>query len=159
MKHVTLARMLKGIELFVVLVGVLFYALMIPAVIHSFGRNFPEFAYLVTPSIIVISLSSIPVLVVLAAFWLICSNIAKENSFCSKNAKYLTAIGICALIDTAYCFGFAVFLSSVGASSPGTLILCLGIIVVGLAIAAASFLLSHLVYKAGRMEDEIRHTV
>jgi hypothetical protein len=159
MKHAVLARCLKGIEIFIVLVGVLFYALMVPAVIGQFGRDFPEFEYLVMPSIIVISLSAIPVLVALALFWMICSNIARENSFCIANAKYLTAIGICSIIDSVYCFAFAVYLGSVGASSPGTAIICLGIIVAGLAIAVAAFLLSHLVYKAAQMEDEIKHTV
>lgn len=159
MKHVVLARCLKGIEIFIVLIGVLFYAVMVPAIILNFGRSFPKFGYLVTPSIVIISLSAIPVLIVLAAFWMICSNIAKGNSFCMMNAKYLTAIGICSIIDSVYCFAFAVYLGSIGASSPGTLIISLGITVIGLAIAVAAFLLSHLVYKAALMEDEIKHTV
>lgn len=159
MKHVMLARCLKGIELFLALIGGFAYVYMVPVIITNFGREFPEFQHLVAPSIVMISLTAIPVVAALAAFWMICSNIAKENSFCSMNVKYLTTIGICAFIDTVLFFALAVYLGIAGAQNPGTYVICLGLVVAGLAITAAAFLLSHLVYKAGQMEDEIRQTV
>ncbi len=159
MKHAMLARCLKGIELFLSLIGGFAYFYMVPVIITNFGRKFPEFQHLVTPSIIFISLSAVPVMAALTAVWMICSNIAKENSFCPMNAKYLTVIGICAFADTMLFFALAVYLGIAGAQNPGTFLIFLGLVVAGLAVAAVAFLLSHLIYKAGQMEEEIRQTV
>lgn len=159
MKHSQLARWLKGISLFIVLIGILFYVGIIPEIIKSMAAQFPEFAYIVNPSIIAIDISAIPVCVALYLFWRICTNISMDKSFCRENSKALSLIGICAIVDTIYCFAYSVYLCIVGAINPGVFSVSLGIIIVGLAIAIAAFLVARLVEKACELEEETKFTV
>lgn len=159
MNRKTLARCLKGIVCFLILVGVAVYAGMVPDLIRDAARRFPEFAHLATPMIVLISLTALPVALALYELWNICTRIARDRSFCRENARGMAVIGVCALTDTVYCFGIAVFLSLKGASNPGVLVMMLGVIVVGLLIAVAAFLISHLVEKASAMEEELELTV
>ena len=159
MNRKSLARCLKGIVCFLMVVGIAVYAGMIPDMVHSAAKSFPELAYLATPCIVLASLTALPVLLALYEFWNICTRIAQDRSFCRENARGMTVIGACALADTVYCFGITVFLCVKGASNPGVLLVMMGVMVVGLAIAVAAFLLSHLVEKASAMEEEIQLTV
>lgn len=112
----------------------------------------PELSWLVTPGIIAISLSAVPIAIALALFWRICTEIGRDNSFCYQNARWLSGIGVCALVDTAYCAVGTVTLEII-AGSP---IWLLGTVVcvAGLGIALAAFLLSHLVLKAADLKAE-----
>ena len=85
-------------------------------------------------------------------FWQICTEIGRDNSFCHKNAGRLTAIGFCALIDTGYCAVGTVTLEILVGSA--IWVLGLGVCTVGMSIALAAFLLSHLVLKAADMKAE-----
>ena len=98
-----------------------------------------------TPGIIAVSISAIPIAVALILFWQICTEIGRDNSFCHKNASRLTGIGFCALVDTGYCAVGTVTLEIM----VGSPIWVTGLMVctVGLSIALAAFLLSHLVLR------------
>ena len=128
MKRVGLVRTLKGVVAFLAVMAAVYYAAIFPSRIREIGLEEPELA------------------------WKICTEIGRDNSFCHQNARWLSGIGVCALIDTGYCAIGTVTLEII-AGSPIWL-LGTAVCMVGLAIALAAFLLSHLVLKAADMKDE-----
>ncbi len=152
MKRVGLVRTLKGTVLFLAALVAVWYIEIFPIRIREIGAQMPEFTWLVTPGIIAVSASAIPIVIALVLFWKICTEIGRDNSFCHKNARWLSGIGFCALVDTGYCAVGTVTLEIL-AGSPIWL-LGTAVCVVGLAIALAAFLLSHLVLKAADLKAE-----
>ena len=152
MKRVGLVRTLKGVIVFLALMVAVYYIEIFPDRIREMGRQNANVAWLVTPGIIAVSVSAIPIAAALILFWKICTEIGKDNSFCHQNARWLSGIGVCALIDTGYCAIGTVTLEFL----VGSPIWLLGtaVCVVGLAIALAAFLLSHLVLKAADLKAE-----
>ena len=155
MKRLGLVRTLKGTIIFLAAMVAFCYAVILPQKILQLeepGRLNAEVSWLITPGIVAVSISVIPIAIALVLFWQICTEIGRDNSFCHKNARWLSGIGFCALIDTGYCAVGTVTLEIV-AGSPVWL-LGTAVCVVGLAIALAAFLLSHLVLKAADMKAE-----
>ena len=152
MKRLGLVRTLKGTIIFLAAMVAICYIELFPSRIEEMGRQNANAAWLVTPGIIAVSISAIPIAIALVLFWKICTEIGRDNSFCHKNAGRLTGIGFCALIDTGYCAVGTVTLEIL----VGSPVWVLGLMVctVGLAIALAAFLLSHLVLKAADMKAE-----
>ena len=152
MKRVGLVRTLKGTILFLAVLVAVWYVEIFPARIQEAGARLPELAWLVAPGIAAVSVSAAPIVIALVLFWKICTEIGRDNSFCHKNAGWLTGIGLCALVDTGYCAVGTVTIE-VLVGSP-IWVLGLGVCTVGLAIALAAFLLSHLVLKAADLKAE-----
>lgn len=152
MKRLGLVRTLKGTILFLAVMAAVCYIGIFPGTIREMGAQNAGTAWLVTPGIIAVSISAAPIAIALVLFWQICTEIGRDNSFCHKNASRLTGIGFCALIDTGYCAVGTVTLEIM----VGSPIWVTGMMVctVGLAIALAAFLLSHLVLKAADMKAE-----
>lgn len=155
MKRLGLVRTLKGTILFLAAMTAFFYIVVFPQRVLELeepGRLNADAAWLVTPGLIAFSISAIPIAIALVLFWQICTEIGRDNSFCHKNASRLTGIGFCALIDTGYCAVGTVTLEIL----VGSPIWVTGLMVctVGMAIALAAFLLSHLVLKAADMKAE-----
>lgn len=152
MKRVALVRTLKGVVIFLTVLAAVFYGLVFPDLIRGVGAE--AFGWLVTPSIVAVSLSAIPIVIALVLFWQICTEIGRDNSFCHRNAWRLSGIGFCALADIAYCVVGTVTIFVITGGHPGVLLVAATAIFIGLAIALAAFLLSHLVLKAAEMKDE-----
>ena len=152
MKRLGLVRTLKGTIIFLAVMAALCYIEIFPDAIEEMGRQNANVTWLVTPGTIAVSISAIPIAIALVLFWRICTEIGRDNSFCHQNARWLSGIGVCALIDTGYCAIGTVTLEII-AGSPIWL-LGTAVCMVGLAIALAAFLLSHLVLKAADMKDE-----
>jgi len=152
MKRITLVRTLKGVIVFLAVMVAVYYVEIFPDRIEEMGRQNANVAWLVKPGIIAISISAIPIAVALALFWKICTEIGRDNSFCYKNARWLSGIGFCALIDTGYC-AVGTLTLEILVGSPVWL-LGTAVCVVGLGIALAAFLLSHLVLKAADLKAE-----
>jgi len=152
MERVGLVRTLKGVIVFLALMTAVCYTEIFPRQIQEAGMEYAEAAWLVKPGIVAVSVSAVPIAISLVLFWRICTQIGRDNSFCRKNARWLTGIGLCALVDTGYC--------AVGTVTAELLVggpfwvLGVGVCVVGLAVALAAFLLSHLVLKAAEMKSE-----
>lgn len=159
MKHTTLANTLKVIAVLITLMAVALFVFIVPDLFSAVDRDFPQFAHLKTFAIVAVDMGAIPIAVAIGAFWLICSNTAKDNSFSRKNAKLLSIIGLCALADTIYYFVFMLYLVVIGLYTPGILILGMGVVVIGLAIAVAAFLIARLVEKAAAMKEDSDLTI
>lgn len=152
MKRFGLVRTLKGTIIFLAVMASVCYFEIFPSSIEEMGVQNAAAAWLVKPGIIAVSLSAIPIAIALVLFWQICTEVGRDNSFCHKNAGRLTGIGFCALIDTGYCAVGTVTLEIL-VGSP-VWVLGLGVCTIGLAIALAAFLLSHLVLKAADLKAE-----
>lgn len=152
MKRLGLVRTLKGTILFLAVMAAVCYIGIFPGTIREMGAQNAGTSWLVTPGIVAVSISAAPIAIALVLFWQICTEIGRDNSFCHKNASRLTGIGFCALVDTGYCAVGTVTLEIM----VGSPIWVTGMMVctVGLAIALAAFLLSHLVLKAADMKAE-----
>lgn len=154
MKRVGLVRILKGTIVFLALMAAALYILAFPEVIQEMGAMEPEFEWLVTPCIIAVSLSAAPIAAAMALFWRICTEIGRDNSFSHRNARYLTGIGICAMVDTGYCVVGTVTIFAITGGQPGIMLLSMAATLGGLMIAVAAFLLSHLVLKAADLKAD-----
>lgn len=152
MGRVSLVRILKGVILFLAAMGAVFYGFVFPELIREMGAV--DFPWLVGPGIVAVSVSAIPIVIALALFWRICTEIGRDNSFSCANARYLSGIGLCALVDTGYCAVGTVTVFVITGGHPSVLLLAVTAILGGLTIAVAAFLLSHLVRKAAELKDE-----
>lgn len=152
MKRVALVRTLKGVVIFLAVLAAIFYGFVFPQLIRDMGAV--EFTWLVGPATVAVSLSAIPIAIALVLFWQICTEIGRDNSFCHQNAWRLSGIGFCALADTAYCVVGTVTIFAITGGHPGVFLVAATAIFIGLAIALAAFLLSHLVLKAAELKDE-----
>ena len=103
MKRLGLVRTLKGTIIFLAVMAALCYIEIFPDAIEEMGRQNANVTWLVTPGTIAVSISAIPIAIALVLFWRICTEIGRDNSFCHKNARWLSGIGFCALVDTGYC--------------------------------------------------------
>ena len=151
MGRVGLVRTLKGVIIFLAVMAAVCYLVIFPQRVQEAGGMY-DMEWIVTPGIAAVSLSAIPVSIALSLFWRICTEIGRDNSFCRRNARWLSGIGFCALLDTGYCAVGTVTIELL-VGSP-IWILGMGVCMVGLAIALAAFLLSHLVLKAAELKDE-----
>ena len=151
MGRVGLVRTLKGVIIFLAVMAAVCYLVIFPQRVQEAGGMY-DMEWIVTPGIAAVSLSAIPVAIALALFWRICTEIGRDNSFCRRNARWLSGIGFCALLDTGYCAVGTVTIELL-VGSP-IWILGMGVCMVGLAIALAAFLLSHLVLRAAELKDE-----
>ena len=142
MGRVGLVRTLKGVIIFLAVMAAVCYLVIFPQRVQEAGGMY-DMEWIVTPGIAAIAL---------ALFWRICTEIGRDNSFCRRNARWLSGIGFCALLDTGYCAVGTVTIELL-VGSP-IWILGMGVCMVGLAIALAAFLLSHLVLKAAELKDE-----
>ena len=151
MKRLGLVRALKGAIVFMAAMAAVCYLEIFPARIRMAGEMY-DMGWMVGPGIAAVSLSAVPVVVALALFWRICTEIGRDNSFCHKNARWLSGIGFCAVVDAGYCAVGTVTIELL-VGSPVWL-LGMAVCAAGTAIAIASFLLSHLVLKAADMKAE-----
>ena len=151
MGRVGLVRTLKGVIIFLAVMAAVCYLVIFPQRVQEAGGMY-DMEWIVAPGIAAVSPSAIPVAIALALFWRICTEIGRDNSFCRRNARWLSGIGFCALLDTGYCAVGTVTIELL-VGSP-IWILGMGVCMVGLAIALAAFLLSHLVLKAAELKDE-----
>ena len=156
MGRVGLVRTLKGVIIFLALIVTFCYCIIFPESIRF--TDWPlNMTWMVKPFTWAVTVSVIPIAIALVLFWNICTEIGRDNSFCHKNARRLTGIGFCALVDTGYCAVGTVTIEIL-AGSP---IWLMGLMVctVGLAIALAAFLLSHLILKAADLKSDSDLTI
>lgn len=159
MSQISLSRWLKGILLGIAFCGMIIYFFLIPTLGRDLVDANPEFAYCYQPWMIVILLSAVPCYLALYFAWLITSEIAKDNSFSLKNAKYLKYISIIALLDSGFVFLVNLIFLLLNMNHPSILIGCLFVEFAGVAVAVVAAALSHLVQKAAEIQMENELTI
>lgn len=108
---------------------------------------------------LVVLLAFLPALAFLADTWQIFRDIGRDKSFTLKNARRLRRISFYAMIDTALVILFGILWACMDEFFGGILLVCGFFIFVGVAVAAACSVLSHLTRKAADIQDENSLTI
>lgn len=119
----------------------------------------PELLWLKTPTYLIVGGSYLPCLGAFVAFFLICTEIGRDNSFCRENVKRLLFIAGCAVTGVLFCIAQVVLMAAAQALHPAILLLCILICLFGVTVAAAAAILSHLVEKACILREDHDLTV
>jgi len=160
MKQTTLSKWLKVIIIGVGICGLIVYGMVIPMLGETLADYLQgEFDYCYLPWLIFIWLTAIPCYLALFFAWKIASNIGKDQSFTTANAKYLKWISILAVTDAAFFFVGNIVYLLLGLNHPGIVIFSLLVVFVGVAVAIASASLSHLVLKAEVLQEQSDWTI
>lgn len=160
MKQKELATALKGIVIVCLLAGLLLCGVLMPLYGWSWVRIEPSLKGLFWFWLIALWVTCVPVLVVLALVWRMATRIGADNSFCLENARNLKWICFLALGDTAaYLIGSVIFCFQFGGMPPFLLLAVLAIVLVGIAIAVVTALLSHLIQKAAELKADQELTI
>lgn len=156
-KH--LSKWLKLILIGVAICGLVVYALVIPMCGINLRSLYPEFSNRFWPWLIFIWVSGIPCFLVLYYAWRISTNIGNNHSFTDQNASLLKSISILSALDAGFFFVGNIVLLLLNMSHPGVVIASFVIVFVGVAVAVASAVLSHLVKKAAALQEQSDWTI
>ena len=160
MKQKTLSILLKAVIIGVALCLALVYIWLVP----DFGGSLAEagdgeFRYMFTPWLMIVELTALPILIALVLAWMIAENIGRDRSFTQQNAKLLAVIAVLAAVDAGYFLIANVVMMLLNMSHPGMLILSLIACFVGACVCVAAGVLSHLVLKAARLQEQSDLTI
>lgn len=159
MNQRTLGIWLKSILIGVGICGLIVFLCVVPIIGRNIALLNPEYEYCFWPWTIFIWLCALPCYLSLFWAWKISSQISRDNSFSQINAEYCKKIMIAALVDSGLFFLGNVVLLLLNMSHPGVTIFSTIISFVGIAIAVASAVLSHLISKAAIIRSENEATV
>ena len=159
MKQKELSRWLRVVVVIGWIACLLLSVVVVPKLATDAATDWPEYAYLAMPCLVIFWLGMVPVVLALWHGWMIFGEIGRDNSFCRKNASRLSTISHLALADTVLCLISIVLLIVLNAMHPGLLLLALLIAAIGAGIAAAAAALSHLTLKAALLQEENDLTV
>ena len=119
----------------------------------------PEFGGYFWPWLIFLWILSVPCYMALWMAWKIFTDIEKDKAFTMENAKRMGNVSFLAAADAVLLVvGNAVYLI-LHMNHPGVLLASFFIALVGIAIAIAAAMLSHLIRKAARLQDESDWTI
>ena len=159
MSQLSLSRWLKTIVIVFGIMSAVFIFGFIPYLGIAFSKSFSHFSWAYAFYLGRIWILAVPFYIALACFWRICCNIAADRSFCVENAKMCSRISVCALIDSVLCFLLMLFSGIFHLLRTGYLLASVLLTLGGLAVAVAAALLSHLIEKAVRLQEENELTI
>ena len=159
MEQKNLSNWLKWILIGVAICGLVVYALVVPMCGIRLRSQYPECANRFWPWLLFIWVSGIPCFAVLGYAWKIATNIGNDQSFTDQNAALLKNISVLSALDAAFFFIGNIVLLFLNMSHPGVVIASLVIVFVGVAVAVASAVLSHLVKKAAVLQEQSDWTI
>jgi len=159
MEQKTLSKWLKLILIGVAVCGLIVYIAVIPMYGLSLRSLYPEFSNRFWPWLLFIWISGIPCFMVLYYGWRISTNIGNDQSFTEQNAALLKSISVLSVLDAGFFFVGNIVLLLLNMSHPGVVLASFVIVFVGVAIAVASAVLSHLVKKAAALQEQSDWTI
>jgi hypothetical protein len=160
MKQASLAKWLKFIIFGVGICGLIVYALVIPMLGQALAaaeNGVFDDCYL--PWLIFIWVTAIPCYIALVLAWRIAGNIGADRSFSLENARLLKWISILAAADSAFFFLGNLVLWLLNMNHPAIVLFSMLVVFAGVAVAAASAALSHLVVKAADLQEQSDWTI
>ena len=145
MSEKSLSRWLKFIILLTSVCSAVVYFLFIPIIGHAILYDYPEMSSRFWPWLIFVLLTGVPCYLALAAFFRICIQIGKDNSFSEENARSLKHISVYALVDAMFVFLVNLVYLLLNMNHFGMFLALLIVAFAGVAIAVVAAGLSHLV--------------
>ena len=159
MSQDTLAKWLKVIIIGLGIFGVLMYGFVIPECGNLLVAMYPEFAYCYYPWMVFIWLTGVPCYAVLVLAWKVAANIGRDYSFSMDNSRLMKWIAGMALGDVTFFFvGNVVFLF-LNMNHPGIVMASMLVVFIGVAVAVAAIVLSHLIAKAAVLKEQTDLTI
>jgi hypothetical protein len=159
MKQNEIAKWLKGICIGVAVMGLIFFGLIIPNLAIESRNTYTELDFLFWPCLIYTWIVGILCYGILYQFWKVCVQIGKDNSFSYENARSFVYISRTAVSIAVICFGGMLFLGINNWLNPGFILLMIGVVFIGTAIAVLAAAMSHLILKAYELKQENELTI
>lgn len=159
MTQKSLANWVKLIVLGIGIFGVIVFGIVTPmwASTDMFTTSF--FSCYYWHWIGFLGVATIPCYIVLVYVWKIANQIALNNSFSIENSYYLRNISIIVAGNTAFFFIVNVIYLALGISSLSILIVSMIFVLIGISITLCAALISHLVYKAAKLQEQSDLTI
>jgi hypothetical protein len=156
-KH--LSNWLKLILVGLGVCGAITYALVIPMCGLRLRAEYPEFSNRFWPWLIFLLASGIPCFAVLACSWKLSTNVGRDRSFTEENASLLRAISVLSAGDAGFFFVGNLAFLVLDLSHPSVVLASFAVVFVGVAVAVAAAVLSHLVKKAAALQEQSDLTI
>ena len=154
MKKKSLSNWLKAIIIGMGFIGLVFYGLVVPALGNDLVSHYPEYNDAYYLWVVFLWLTAIPCYIVLYLAWKISANIGKDNSFSKENAVCMKYISMLAAGDSIFFFIGNIVYLVIGFNHPSVVLASLVIVFIGVSIAVAAAVLSHLILKAAQLKEE-----
>ena len=154
MKQKSLSNWLKAIIIGMGFIGLAFYGLVVPALGNDLVSHYPEYNDAYYLWVVFLWLTAIPCYIVLYLAWKISANIGKDNSFSKGNAVCMKYISMLAAGDSIFFFVGNIVYLVIGFNHPSVVLASLVIVFIGVSIAVAAAVLSHLILKAAQLKEE-----
>lgn len=159
MTQKSLSVWMKLIVVMLGVCGLVLYGFVVPYVGLGYAHDYPEFAHCFVPWLVYLSITAIPCYTVLVLAWKIATSIANDSPFSDKNSARLKSVSILSLATSAYMFIGNVALLLLNMSHPSVFLgVCL-IVFIGIAISVASAVLSYLVKRATKLQEDSDLTI
>ena len=154
MKQKSLSNWLKAIIIGMGFIGLVFYGVVVPALGNDLVSHYPEYNDAYYLWVVFLWLTAIPCYIVLYLAWKISANIGKDNSFSKENAVCMKYISMLAAGDSIFFFIGNIVYLVIGFNHPSVVLASLVIVFIGVSIAVAAAVLSHLILKAAQLKEE-----
>ncbi len=154
MKQKSLSNWLKAIIIGMGFIGLAFYGVVVPALGNDLVSHYPEYNDAYYLWVVFLWLTAIPCYIVLYLAWKISANIGKDNSFSKENAVCMKYISMLAAGDSIFFFIGNIIYLVIGFNHPSVVLAALVIVFIGVSIAVAAAVLSHLILKAAQLKEE-----
>ena len=154
MEQKRLGRWLHGVLIGVLICGAIGYGAVLPCYAVAMRGLYPEFSNRFWPWLLFLWATGIPVFAALGILWKVASNVGRDQAFSHQNERLFHRISAFALADTGFFFVGNVALFALGLSHPSVLLASFGVVFAGIAAAVVFSVLSRLVQKAVRLQEE-----
>ena len=159
MEQHRLIKWLKFLVIFAAGCGIVIDLGVLPGVGSWMVDLAPEFGGYFWPWFAFLWILSIPCYMALWMAWKIFTDIEKDRAFTMENAERMGNISFLAAADAVILVVGNVLYLFLNMNHPGVLLAAFFIALVGIAIAAAAAMLSHLIRKAAKLQDESDWTI
>ncbi len=154
MKRTEMGKYLKLTLIIALLASIVFFFIVIPTAAFKLTSYDVIYDLIYVPALIFMWISTIPVFISFYKFWIVFTEIGRDNSFCEKNARALHDVGIFAILDAILYLIALIAMIILNIFSAVILIITLFVIFVALVMAVLCIALSHLVEKAAALKSE-----
>lgn len=159
MEQHRLIKWLKFLVIFAAGCGMVMDLGVLPGVGSWMVDLAPEFGGYFWPWLIFLWILSVPCYMALWMAWKIFTDIEKDKAFTMENAKRMGNVSFLVAADAVLLVVGNVVYLILHMNHPGVLLASFFIALVGIAIAIAAAMLSHLIRKAARLQDESDWTI
>lgn len=160
MTQKALSRWLKAVLIGIGICGLGFYFLVLPvAGLNLAGYEDGYYDACFLPWLIFLWLSGVPCYGVLALGWKVARNIGRDRSFSMENAKAFRTVACLAAGDSLFFFLGNIGLLLLNCSHPGIVLASMLVVFAGACVSVGAAVLSHLVEKAARLQEDSDLTV